>query len=95
MQSAVGIDGAAGHDVGRPGKRFNGKQGVSRSGGEQLDVRGGHEQAAFVQAVELLAVGGDDADAELGVAHSGVGENGVDAIGKRGMRPRGPGRFCL
>ena len=67
MEDARGIDLAAGDHVGSPGECVDGQQGKGGGGGEELGVGGRGEEAAFVEAIEDLAVEGLDADAELGM----------------------------
>ncbi len=83
MQRAGSIDIAVGDDECGPGERFDGQQCEGRSGGGELGVGGGRKQTGIVEAVERLAVESGDADAELGVAERGVGEDGLDAVGER------------
>ena len=80
VEGSVGVDVAAGYGVGGPGKDVYGQKGVGGGGGGELDVGGGNEEAAFIKAVERLAVEGGDADAEGGVAKGWFGKNALNAV---------------
>ncbi len=80
VQDAFAVENSAGHDVGSPGERVDREQAVCGSGGEELGVGRGDEELGFIEAVEGLAVKGDDADAEFGLIKRWVGQDGCNAV---------------
>jgi hypothetical protein len=68
VEGSVGVNVAAGYGIGCPGEDVYGQQGIGSSGGGELYVGGGDEEAAFIETVEGLSVEGGDADAEGGMA---------------------------
>ena len=94
MERARGVHIAIGdHECG-PGEGVHGQQGIGGGGGGELGVGGGRKQAGVVEAVERLAVERGHADAELRVAESGIGKNGLDAVGERAGDGRAGAAGC-
>ena len=80
MEGATGIDFAAGYDIGGPGEEVDGQQGVGGGGSGELDIGGGDEEAAFVEAIEGFAIERGNADAECGVAQGWVLQDKLNAV---------------
>jgi len=80
VEGSVGVNVAAGYGVGGPGEDVYGQKGLGGGSGGELDVGGGNEEAAFIEAIEGLAVEGRNADAEGGVAQGRFGENTLNAV---------------
>ena len=83
VQDATAVDLAAGDDVGGPGEGFDGQQGISGGGSDELGIRGRRKEPALVPSVELAAVERGHADAKVGMAQRRIGKNGADALGQR------------
>jgi hypothetical protein len=83
MERAVRIHIAiAGHEGG-PRQRVHRQQRKRRGGGRQFRIGARRKQPRVIQSVERLPVESGYADAKVRVTQSGVGENGLDAIGER------------
>jgi hypothetical protein len=80
VESTVGVEVAAGYDVGGPGEELYGQEGKGSGGSGELDVGGWGEEAALVQPIERFAIEGGDADAEGGVAQGWIGEYNLNAV---------------
>jgi hypothetical protein len=83
VEDALAVEDAAGDDVGGPGERVDGEQTVGGGGGKEFGVGRWDEELGFVEAVEGLAVEGDNADTEFGLIEGWISKDGGDAVGER------------
>ena len=86
VQSAACIDFAVGGHKRGPGQRVHGQQGKSRRCGRQLGVGRGRKESRVIEPVERLPIECGHTDAEVCVAQRGIGEDGLDSVGKRARR---------
>jgi hypothetical protein len=95
VKSATCVDFAAGYDMRGPCEDVYGQEGEGGGGRGELDVGGGDEEAAFIEAVERLAVESGNVDAEGGMAQSRFCEDKLNAVSELAGWGSGTGGVLL